>query len=302
MKEARDKCCCPTFIIAGGGPYLAILGAIFREHFVVQRLTGLEWLGMGRVFEDDHLYRIAQIFHSLRGALRSLDTFYDELKQKDLELVRGQPHARFYPCYTTFTDHKTKHPVEFEYLRPLTRSQKSPFLVKLKSSGETAVVKFVARYGAEAHQFLAEAGLAPRLHFCGSIDGRDDVRNSPREATKGPFGLYLGPLQMVVMDLVEGTNAEAVDNYLGDAREQLKAIIDKLHESGHVFGDLRPPNVMFSESRVVLIDFDWAGKCGEAFYPTEVGECITQHCDARDLGVIEKEHDLALLNHYFPLT
>ena len=43
-KEIRDKYCCPTFIIAGGGPYLAIFGAIITDKYVVQRLTGCSGL------------------------------------------------------------------------------------------------------------------------------------------------------------------------------------------------------------------------------------------------------------------
>jgi hypothetical protein len=92
LKEVRDKCYCSTFIIAGGGPYFAVLGAILTDKFVVQRLTSLEWLGMGRVFEDKHPHRIAQVFESLRGALQELDEFYDKLDEQDLELVDGFTH------------------------------------------------------------------------------------------------------------------------------------------------------------------------------------------------------------------
>lgn len=73
-----------------------------------------------------------------------------------------------------------------------------------------AVVKFVARYGADTHQELAEIGMAPRLRFCGSLDGRDDVRDTPTESTKEVFGLHLGPLRMVAMDYVEGTHLGAL--------------------------------------------------------------------------------------------
>lgn len=76
-------------------------------------------------------------------------------------------------------------------------------------------------------------------------------------------------------------------------------MIDKLHGSDYVFGDLRPPNVVFSWGKAFLVDFDWAGKYGEAFYPTELEEGITEYCEGRELGIIEKEHDLALLDHYF---
>ena len=66
-----------------------------------------------------------------------------------------------------------------------------------------------------------------------------------------------------------------------------------------VFGDLRSPNVVSVKGRAFLVDFDWAGKHGEAFYPMELGEGITKYCNGRDLETIEKEHDIALLNHYF---
>ena len=53
----------------------------------------------------------------------------------------------------------------------------------------------------------------------------------------------------------------------GNAREQVEGAIRKLHENRFVFGDLRAPNVLFSKGKVFLIDFDWAGKIGEARYP-----------------------------------
>ena len=38
------------------------------------------------------------------------------------------------------------------------------------------------------------------------------------------------------------------------------------------FGDLRPPNVVFSGGRVLLVDFDWAGRYGQVCYPTGLGD------------------------------
>jgi len=70
-------------------------------------------------------------------------------------------------------------------------------VVKLRSLGETAVtaVKFVARYGADAHQLLAEGGMAFRLLFCGSINGRGGVGKVSGESAGGTFGLHMGPLR-----------------------------------------------------------------------------------------------------------
>jgi len=35
-----------------------------------------------------------------------------------------------------------------------------------------------------------------------------------------------------------------------------------------VHGDLREPNILCVGEKVMLIDFDWGGRVGEAYYPT----------------------------------
>jgi hypothetical protein len=54
-----------------------------------------------------------------------------------------------------------------------------------------------------------------------------------------------------------------------DHVEQLALQVDKLHKEQFLHGDLRLPNIMFSEDdrTVTLIDFDWSGKFGEAAFP-----------------------------------
>jgi len=292
LAEVRDKCCCPTFIIAGSGPYLCILGAIITDKLIVQRLTpGLDWLGLARSFEDDHVYHVAKVFETLRRRLEGLDDFYEQLSKQDPE-----PHLRFYPHTTKFFDSESNGAEEFEYIEPLTASSRGPFLVKLKSSGKMAVVKFVGRYGVGAHRHLAEAGMAPRLLFCGPIDGRCDAEDLD---TRRAFGLHLGSPRMVVMDYIEGTHGEVLATKPKDTYAQVKAMVDKLHDSDYVFGDLRPPNIVFRKGKAFLVDFDWAGKQGEAFYPMELAEGITECCGGKDLEIIKKKHDLELLNHYF---
>lgn len=169
--------------------------------------------------------------------------------------------------------------------------------MKIKSSNEMTMVKLVARYGAGAHQLLADSQTTSRLRFRGSIDGQDDIRIT----TMGIRSLYLGPLCMAVRDYFDGMHDEVTKakNMPLNAREQIEAMVIKLQESDQVFGDLRPPNVVFSDRKAYLVDSDWARKYGEAFYSTELGTGITDRCKGRDLGVIEKEHDLDLLNHYF---
>jgi hypothetical protein len=49
------------------------------------------------------------------------------------------------------------------------------------------------------------------LHFCGSIDGQDDIRRAPEESAKRVFGLHLGPLRMVIMEYIDGMHGEALE-------------------------------------------------------------------------------------------
>ena len=37
----RDKCRCPTLMIAGGGPWMCVLGAVFADKVIVQMLTDM---------------------------------------------------------------------------------------------------------------------------------------------------------------------------------------------------------------------------------------------------------------------
>ena len=99
----------------------------------------------------------------------------------------------------------------------------------------------VDRYGAEAHELLAKEGMAPQLLYCGTLDGENDVRNSVQGRIE--FGLYVGPLRMVVMDRVW---CEERDDWPDDTRDQVKKAIETLRSGGFVFGDLWEPNVLFS--------------------------------------------------------
>ena len=57
---------------------------------------------------------------------------------------------------------------------------------------------------------------------------------------------------------------------------------------------------MVSEGRVLLVDFDWAGKAEEVYYPTPLEQGITrQYCGGRDLEIVKQEHNLDLLKFYF---
>ena len=150
------------------------------------------------------------------------------------------PRRCFFPFPAKFKEHGTDAATEFTEFEYIDVPNGDPtnvtFFVKVKSeSHRELVVKFVDRYGVEAHELLAKEGMAPRLLYCGLLDGENDVRDGA-SCTKGTIdcGLYLGPLRMVVMESIEYTEGE--DPLPEDAREQVKRAIDTLHKEGLVFG------------------------------------------------------------------
>ncbi|KAJ7826696.1 hypothetical protein B0H14DRAFT_2161133, partial [Mycena olivaceomarginata] len=76
-----------------------------------------------------------------------------------------------------------------------------------------------------------------------------------------------------------------------DFAGQLTEIISVLHNGGYVFGDLRWPNIMVAKKEVKLIDFDWAGKVGQAKYLIHLAHNIGWPSGVTAMVLIEKAHD-----------
>ena len=265
------------------------------------------------------MFHLTRVFASLRLAVDALDRYCHEVLQTlDIPalgsaLASVSPHPRFFPYPTRFQEYHTEpgsksgasdEYTEFEYIRPFHGAPtNTTFLAKVKSSDQNLVIKFVDRYGVDAHQLLADAGMAPRLLYCGLLDGRDDARDAGSHAkgrTRGG-GLYVGPTRMVVMDYIEGEAAAESGSWPG-AREKVEQAVQKLHAAQLVFGDLRGPNIIFSEDKVYLIDFDWAGKVNEARYPRNLSGSVRWPGKAEELEMapILMEHDLFMLEQLFP--
>ena len=200
-------------------------------------------------------------------------------------LVQDEPHPRFFPYPTEFDEYLATNTgsgpnhIKFEYIDAFRGDPTDvTFLAKVISpSDRKLVIKFVDRYGVEAHQLLADAGMAPRLLYCGLLDGKNDAREVKSHALSSTKcgGLYVGPMRMVVMEHFEGRAADGEkDTWPKDLRNKVEKAIKKLHDAGLVFGDLRGPNIMFSGEKAAIIDFDWAGREGEVRYPRHLSRSV----------------------------
>ncbi|KAF9779198.1 hypothetical protein BJ322DRAFT_1013639 [Thelephora terrestris] len=146
---------------------------------------------------------------------------------------------------------------------------------KRRSGIEKAVVKFAYTYNREAHELLAnaETSQAPRLRYC---------------AFEPSVSMWV-----VIMDYVESSEV-GVDDVLKESIhiKSLRAALDKLHSRGLVFGDLRPLNVLIMGDKVMLIEFDWCGKAGQARYPSDIMlGAESRHPEVERGGPIDQAHD-----------
>ncbi|KAH9948021.1 hypothetical protein B0H21DRAFT_708046 [Amylocystis lapponica] len=266
----REACCCPAFIIGMAGPNIIVSGAVFVDQLVAQTLT--DYISVvprpsqdGRSPLDDAGYRVARLFRALKTCIIDLDEYYSELVQNIYPLP-APPIAGVLGQNVVLT-YKSRLIPEI--------SMKAVFIAEAKSESETAtvVVKFAYTYNQEAHNLLATASpqQAPKLRYCAY---EASVR-----------------MQVVVMDYIEGRE---VDDVLTQPAhiESLRWALTKLHADDFVFGDLRAPNVLIVDDRVVLVDFDWCGKAGEARYPSDIALGTSMwHSGVERGGLVEKAHD-----------
>ncbi|KAJ6618795.1 hypothetical protein B0H10DRAFT_2164039 [Mycena sp. CBHHK59/15] len=277
----RHLCCCPTFLVAVAGPWLAVMGAVTTDKCVVQRLTDFIWVGNSSILNDAYCRRVARILHSLSRSLGHLREYYVALAPQN----KPTP-SRFFPSTDSFLSNDGITPAHFEYLEALERDAACvTFLCKtLEDHPRTIVAKFAQTYCHEAHKLLAHSGMAPELLCCGSVG----------QSTDAPS---YGPL-MIVMDYVDGKTVAQLQHTELPANfaEQVTSILSILHVGGFVYGDLRPPNIMVTkEKKVKLIDFDWAGKAGDAKYPIHLATNIIWPAGVEALCNIERDHDLQML-------
>ena len=107
-------------------------------------------------------------------------------------------------------------------------------------------------------------------------------------------------MYIIVMDFVASQ-----DHVMSAAKcMSLCNTVELLHICGLVFSDLHNSNVLRRPGgRVFLIDFDWCGKVSEVCYPSDINlnkdYGIPWHKDMQCRGLIEKEHDMHLLEALF---
>ncbi|KAG6382178.1 hypothetical protein JVT61DRAFT_828 [Boletus reticuloceps] len=145
------------------------------------------------------------------------------------------------------------------------------------SSDLDLVIKVARSYSIDLHNFCASRGHAPTIRG---------------------FKKFPGNVVVIAMDHLEGDHlgSEGSEEFRNKMAEQLKQLVKDFHLSNYVHGDLRLPNMYCVGDKINLLDFDWGGLVGEAFYPYQI--LTSELREGRDMNnlMITKEDDDRILD------
>jgi serine/threonine protein kinase len=241
---------------------LSISAAAFGRQITVDPLVTLNLAS-----QMTEIPSFIPIFAALRLAITELQAYYSQIPFENVL----QDQRRF-PYFCAFG---TKH---LSYQYGLVQGDDClVFHAILEPDNQQVVVKFAKQYGEEAHRVCALLGIAPALYH---------------------HEILPGDWTVVVMEYVSGGFKELWDCPHAERkglRPAIESAVSKMHNAGYVHGDLHRANVLcnINEKIVKFIDWDWAGKPGEAKYPLTINRGVPRHGTVRPLGPVLVEHDIA---------
>lgn len=238
----------------------------------------------------------ARTFGALKIAIRKLENKYlnhiTDLESPDFHL--GCPS-----WYKYHDADNQPHGFMYEWTQELR--DRLIFFGKLNAKPNRRIcIKFVERYSADAHRFCSSKGHAPELIAFEKLPGgwymvvmeALDIAQDLNSRYTNPYRCYSG-YRCGGQDLISLENA-------------VTTLITGLHHEGYVHGDLRDANLFIRDGGqdkaedFMLLDFDWAGKLGETYYPAGINtEAVHRPSGITDGMVILKEHDMQMLRYLF---
>ncbi|KAM6489346.1 hypothetical protein JOM56_015247 [Amanita muscaria] len=275
--RVRLSSCSPCFLVEIAGPWITVLGAVYVQRVIVQRLAGPIYLSPQLLHPYSTIDIPLRLFCALRRALGDLRQYYGRLPHQ-------MSSSRFFPSVRSYTL-PSGVTVNLDYVVLLSPDDSRAIYLARQADGKEVVVKFSLTYNTRAHRLLADHGLAPELIY----DGTE--------------GLRYGGLLMIVMDYVKGGTTLSKFLHSSPHQDRLDAVIKSvkkaialLHAENLVFGDLRTPNILVDDDDVKLIDYDWCGVHQVDRYPFIIGDAIEWANGVGPLAMMDKDHDLYMLD------
>lgn len=260
---------------------LGFYGAIFDGNRIrVEPLTSV--FNLTAPLQDQTVKTLASAIDGFLAAVGHIQHHYNTLQPASL-LFTDRKRSFPYPLSFENVDGSE---MQFTYSN---RMQDSKLVFSGSSGTASVVIKFTQTYSADAHSVLADQGLAPNLSKCFSIPG-------------GWFAVIMAKSSYTPLNEVSLTVEQR-------AKVQHKAAVVAriLHAEGFVHGDIRDTNILVDRDslqtddiKLHFVDFDWAGRVGEAKYPIGVNTVsIYRPTGVAYDALITQAHDLDMVENLF---
>ncbi|PIL30338.1 hypothetical protein GSI_07523 [Ganoderma sinense ZZ0214-1] len=292
LRHFMQLTACPILMLAVEGTDMRVWGMYFGARIYGSRLFDVS---LRKDLTSQERLKIAIKLQLVRNAVRKLCDFYGRLhaatRPPTIPFLFPQPlallqclvpppppevveHLAFLDLYIVDNVDTAKDPA---------RSLYKGVIFAGNADAVSVYVKIVpSKYGAAAHQLLAEHDppYAPKLYWCHEIIvGYTMVVMA--ELHKSPGSQSIHPRRR---------NQRDIDLVKRDIGRALRI----LHAADYVHGDVRQPNIVITNRRAHLIDFDSADLDGVAEYPASLNPKVKWPGPASALVSmpIVKEHDL----------
>ena len=162
-----QRTCCPALLLEVVGPHLRVSALYWLHSVVVCPLTpliNLLWFGDN----EEHMITIARTLAAVRATQQKLAALYVQPPA-----VQGLPDSSsssnsLRPDFLQLT---MPYPMADYAQASAMPTGRRVYTATVPSSGEQVLVRFVRRYGGDAHAAWAAAGLAPQLRLIKPMPG-----------------------------------------------------------------------------------------------------------------------------------
>jgi hypothetical protein len=274
LADKNSSSCRPCLLIEISGPEIRVSGALIAESThhceyddsfttsvacICDPLTPT--ISFVRTGIRKEFLKICRLFSCLKKALEDLGSFY-----------RSRFHKHVLNCCIPSPLHFAENGLTF--VRSLTRRVYSASM-----NLQAVIVKFAESYCLELHELLAKNEMAPKILKTFQVK---------------PYWTVL--VMERLKYFAEADDSDVLLEYSAEVSESVSKILCLMRQNVH--GDFRSSNVLCELDylqkftwRVLVIDFEWAGKQGEATYPVEMNPEVDwpEGCEA--FAPLEFAHD-----------
>jgi len=244
---------------------MGFYGAIWDgDRVKVEPLTPLFNLSTHRMEQDDR-FAIASSLDALVAAAHNLTTHYQALDTEaranhvPSDYYSRLQKARGFPFLTSYEHDGRRITLTYDARLDDEKLIFSAIVGQGDSAHDECLVKYTRWYSKETHEHLASYGFAPMLRQCVQVSAEWIAIIMDRSKYEVLYGQML-------------SNAEQEK-----VRRKVNSMVQVLHEGGFVHGDIRDVNLLVDVGSLAsdnvavhVVDFDWAGRIGEARYPIGV--------------------------------